>query len=433
MVFLLLDTVNLRSAMRLCFIADARSPITRGWVGHFVARGDEVHIISSYPCEDEAIHGAAITVAPVAFASFAGRRAGKAMADKPSPQSALSGVKRRALAISSTVAQHTLLPLGLRRQVEHVRRLIAHISPDIVHAMRIPFEGIVAAQATPRDVPLVISVWGNDFTLWAAHNPLIARQTRQALKRADALHTDCRRDRRMAIEAWGFADNRPTAVLPAAGGVRTARFYAGAACAALRQRLNIDEAAPVIINPRGFRNYVRNDVFFAATARVLSQHPMATFLCVAMQGDARAERWVEQYSIAANIRLLPQVAHDEMGDLFRLASVAVSPSLYDGTPNTLLEAMACGCLPVAGDIESVREWIDDGVNGLLCDPTSSESLAAAMTRALDDAALRCAARARNLELIAERAAHERVMQQAEAWYAEIIRRKHQSMTVRAEG
>jgi glycosyltransferase involved in cell wall biosynthesis len=289
--------------------------------------------------------------------------------------------------------------------------------------MRIPFEGIVAAKATPPDLPLIISVWGNDFTLWAAHNPLIARQTRQTLKRTSALHTDCHRDLRMAVEMWGFDAAKPSLVAPAAGGIRLTRFHAGAADAALRQRLNINEAAPVIINPRGLRDYVRNDVFFAAIPRVLSEQPTAIFLCVAMQGDARAERWVEQYGVAANVRLLPQVTPDEMAELFRLASIAVSPSLHDGTPNTLLEAMACGCLPVAGDIESVREWVDDRVNGLLCDATNVESLAGAMTRALDDTALRQAARHHNGQLIAERAAYERVMRQAEAFYEETIQRK----------
>jgi glycosyltransferase involved in cell wall biosynthesis len=411
--------------LRICFIADARSPIARNWVEHFVARGDGVHIISSYLCDGDSIPGAAIHHAPVALAGFSGAGEGKTSVAQPSRQSALAAVKRRALAISSTVAQHTVLPLDVRRQTEQVRRLIGRIEPDIVHAMRIPFEGIVAAKATPPDVPLMISVWGNDFTLWAAHNPLIARQTRQALKRADALHTDCRRDLRMAVGTWGFDAQKSAVVLPGAGGIQPARFYKGPADAALRRRLAIKEGVPVLINPRGFRGYVRNDVFFAAIPVVLKKHPDALFVCVGMQGHAMAERWIERFDIAANVRLLPPVARDEMADLFRLADVAVSPSLHDGTPNTLLEAMACGCLPVAGDIESVREWIDDGTNGLLCDATNVESLAGAMTSALDDVTLQQAARHYNEQLIAERAEYRSVMRRAESFYQQVIESKRQ--------
>ena len=87
--------------------------------------------------------------------------------------------------------------------------------------------------------------------------------------------------------------------------------------------------------------------------------------------------------------------------------------------------MACGCLPVAGDIESVREWINDGTNGLLCDAGSAESLAGAMRRALDDETLRQAARHYNEQLIAERAEYHRVMQRAERFYQQVVESKRQ--------
>ncbi|HEY9231479.1 MAG TPA: glycosyltransferase family 4 protein, partial [Blastocatellia bacterium] len=329
----------------------------------------------------------------------------------------------RAFSVLSMAVQHGVLPLAVDRRLERVRRLIEEIGPDLVHAMRIPFEGILAAKATPRAVPLLVSVWGNDFTLWAGRNPLIARQTRQTMRRADALHTDCRRDLALAVEAWGFDAKKLAAVLPGAGGVQTTRFDAGPPDAGLRRQLDIAEDAPVIINARGVRSYVRNDTFFAAIPAVLKKHPRAVFLCVAMQGNAIAEKSVKRFGITESLRLLPQVKRDEMPGLFRLAQVAVSPSLHDGTPNTLLEAMACGCLPVAGRIESVREWIEDGVNGLLCDATSVESLATAMIRALDDEPLRRAGREHNRRLITERAEYNRVMQQAEDFYQRIIARQ----------
>jgi glycosyltransferase involved in cell wall biosynthesis len=110
-----------------------------------------------------------------------------------------------------------------------------------------------------------------------------------------------------------------------------------------------------------------------------------------------------------------------MAELFRLAHISVSPSLHDGTPNTLLEAMACGSFPVAGDIESVREWITDGVNGLLCDVTSPDSLGRAITRALQDSSLRSEAKEHNLKLVGERADYDTVMPQAEELYRRLVR------------
>ncbi len=78
-------------------------------------------------------------------------------------------------------------------------------------------------------------------------------------------------------------------------------------------------------------------------------------------------RWVQELGVAAQVELLPKQTRAQMADLFRRRAVVVSPTTHDGTPNTLLEAMACGCLPVVGDLESLREWITPGVNGLLVD------------------------------------------------------------------
>jgi glycosyltransferase involved in cell wall biosynthesis len=109
-----------------------------------------------------------------------------------------------------------------------------------------------------------------------------------------------------------------------------------------------------------------------------------------------------------------------MADLFRKAQVVVSPSTHDGTPNTLLEAMACGCFPVAGDLESIREWITPGVNGLLIDPDDAQALAEAILLALERPDLRKRAVQANIELVAHRAQYGKVMREAELFYKDLI-------------
>lgn len=406
--------------MRIVFIADARSPIAQNWIRHFIVAGHEVHVISSYPCAPNVLPGASVQVVPIAFSGFAraenvrknGRRAEKSILAK--------WLRTDTTTAFAYAARHWLGPLDVYRQAGMVRRLIAEIKPDLVHAMRIPFEGLLAAQALSGvPIPLLISVWGNDFTLFAKSFPLIARMTRRVLQRADALHPDCSRDLRLARE-WGFDSTKPAAVLPGNGGIQTDIFQPGPADGRLAAQWNIPAGTSVVVNPRGFRGYVRNDTFFQAIPLVLAQRADAVFLGLAMQGSAIAEQWIEQLQIRHAIRLLPSVPRQEMVDLFRLANVTVSPSEHDGTPNTLLEAMACGSFPVGGDIESIRELIEDGVNGLLCDPASPASLAQAIVRALDDEDLRRRAAIQNWALIAERADYCKVMIKAEEFYKQII-------------
>lgn len=278
--------------------------------------------------------------------------------------------------------------------------------------MRLPYEGMLAALALSHSgVPLLISIWGNDFTLHAASTPQMSRLTRLALGRAAALHADCRRDVRLAF-AWGFPQDRPAIVLPGGGGVQADVFCPGAE--------GVDR--PVFVaNPRGFRAYVRNDTFFRSIPLVIARRPEVHFLCPAMAGETQAVNWLKSLGIGGRVELLPRLARAEMAELFRKAQVAVSPSTHDGTPNTLLEAMACGCFPIAGDLESLREWITPGVNGLLIDPDDPQALAEAILLALEHPALRFRARETNLPLIGERAEHGQVMREAEKFYRSIVR------------
>jgi glycosyltransferase involved in cell wall biosynthesis len=270
--------------------------------------------------------------------------------------------------------------------------------------MRIPFEGMLAAASAP-EVPLIVSVWGNDFTLHASSTPLMHWQTKRTVRRIAALHADCRRDVRLASE-WGLEPGTPSLVIPGNGGVRKDLFYPD-------QQPARD---PVVLNPRGPRVYVRNDSFFRAIPLVLARRPEARFLCAAMAGDMEAARLVRLLSIGHAVELLEPVPHERMGSLYRRAQVLVSPSIHDGTPNTMLEGMACGCFPVMGDLESVREWITNGRNGLLVDAGNPESIAEAILVALDREDLRREAAGLNSKLIATRADFSHCMAKAAEFY-----------------
>jgi glycosyltransferase involved in cell wall biosynthesis len=53
-------------------------------------------------------------------------------------------------------------------------------------------------------------------------------------------------------------------------------------------------------------------------------------------------------------------------------------------PNALLEAMACGLPSVSTRVGGVKDLVRDGVNGLLAEPSDTESLASAIRRILAD-------------------------------------------------
>jgi len=395
--------------MKLLFIADGRSPTAINWISYFVDSGHDVHLVSLYPCQPD-LALASLTIIPVAFS----RAAGDTRRQDSQPK--LKAILLRFLSTPNIRLhlRHYFVPRSLPKAAAALKSLILDLKPDIVHAMRIPFEGMLTALALseadhPHQLPLVVSVWGNDFTLHAPANRKLAQLTRLALQRADALHPDCHRDLRLAWE-WGFSAIKPSMVLPGGGGIQDDLFYVGN-----------EDRAPIVINPRGMRTYVRNDVFFKAIPIILTQLPNTRFLCPNMADAMHAQKWVDELNIGHAVDLLPRQSRTHMADLFRQAQIVVSPSTHDGTPNTILEALACGAFPVVGDIESLREWITPGENGLLVDPADPQALADAVLEGLRNRDLRLSAQKKNTRLIRERAEFKRVMGEAEDFYRSIVR------------
>ncbi len=163
-------------------------------------------------------------------------------------------------------------PFTATRAAKQLSLLMDQIQPDLVHAMRIPFEGMLAARARPQ-APFMVSVWGNDFTLHAKSNPWMSNLTRHTLATISALHTDCQRDLRLAI-SWGFDSSKASLVVPGGGGIQAGIFFPP-------EHVPLDEQNNqrrfTVVNPRGVRAYIRSDVFFQAIPLVLAEQPKARF------------------------------------------------------------------------------------------------------------------------------------------------------------
>jgi glycosyltransferase involved in cell wall biosynthesis len=65
----------------------------------------------------------------------------------------------------------------------------------------------------------------------------------------------------------------------------------------------------------------------------------------------------------------------------------VLPSRWEGMPNALLEAMACGLPCVATRVSGSEDVITDGINGLLVEPEQPAELAQALRRMIEDQSL----------------------------------------------
>lgn len=73
-----------------------------------------------------------------------------------------------------------------------------------------------------------------------------------------------------------------------------------------------------------------------------------------------------------SVTFMGNVNHRDLPEILGKSSIFVLPSLYEGHPKALLEAMSCGLAVIGADTPGIRETIDDGKTGILCKPEASE-------------------------------------------------------------
>jgi len=93
------------------------------------------------------------------------------------------------------------------------------------------------------------------------------------------------------------------------------------------------------------------------------------------------EFWVEDVEIRSRI------SNEDLPRELSHADIFALPSLFEGNPKALLEAMGCGLACIASDISEVREIVRHGENGYLCG-TSPESIRDGLIELLGDSDLR---------------------------------------------
>jgi glycosyltransferase involved in cell wall biosynthesis len=96
--------------------------------------------------------------------------------------------------------------------------------------------------------------------------------------------------------------------------------------------------------------------------------------------------FVERHGLGERVRFMGPT--DDPAPFYRAADVFVQPSHFEALGNTAIEAMASGLPVVTSGVGGLADFCVDGVNALLHTPRSAASLAAVLTRALGDGALR---------------------------------------------
>jgi glycosyltransferase involved in cell wall biosynthesis len=151
----------------------------------------------------------------------------------------------------------------------------------------------------------------------------------------------------------------------------------------IRKELRIDRNIPLIgafgrISPEKGQKYL-----IAAAVQVLKIFPEARFLIV---GDGFQGEAMKEYATNLGIsdRVIFAGFRKNISAFYSALDLFVLPSILEGTPMALLEAMSAKTPVIATRVGGVGRIIQNGQNGLLVSPANSEELAEAIIRLLQN-------------------------------------------------
>jgi glycosyltransferase involved in cell wall biosynthesis len=173
----------------------------------------------------------------------------------------------------------------------------------------------------------------------------------------------------------------PITVIP--NGVDTRRYGRDPASrTSVRRELSLPDTATLVVVVATFKEQKGHRYLVAAASRLLPEYPSAHILFV---GDGELKLDIETAVAGEGIEDQVHFLGDRR-DVPRLlagSDLFVLPSLWEGLPMSLLEAMAAGLPCIATSVSGVREVID-GDSGLIVPPRDVDALESALRRLLDD-------------------------------------------------
>jgi len=272
----------------------------------------------------------------------------------------------------------------LIRDYAILRRTIEQKQPDIIFLQTLLYPNYLVF-LIGRSIPIIITFWNGDVTWWAKYTDIERLFKKQivirGIKRAAAITVNSR----VAFDAClNYVKSANRIHLIRYPGVDLSRFHPIDKELAKK---HIGEIAPKnVFWPRGTGDYLNFDTLVAASQIVLKKYTDLHFIILFANRhvDFSIMEDLKVKGIEKNYSLLEKISFEDMPHYYSAADMMISLSSNDSLPNTMLEAMACGCPVIMGDIPQIRDWITDGKNGYLCPVKDADKLAECIIKVLED-------------------------------------------------
>jgi hypothetical protein len=272
------------------------------------------------------------------------------------------------------------MSLENRSTEKSLRSVIRKFSPDVIHTLGIfqASELYFEAKKNFPNIPWIVQVRGGPDLELNEQDPFKKDQIRQILSSATHIICDSETNYARIRDYPNTQGKFPLGVMSGTGGMDISHMLAGKSYPTLkRNRLIVFPKAYEAVSSKA------TPVFEAINIAWDKIKPVQFRFLWMNQPDLIL--WMKKTlssEILESITIYDRVTRLEAIEHIREAQVLLSPSLMDGVPNSMLEAMTVGTIPIVSPLESISSLVDGAANVVFSRNLYPEELAEALIEAL---------------------------------------------------
>lgn len=273
--------------------------------------------------------------------------------------------EKRSDSVYTTIeVDFSLSVFNLFRTVKKLKGIIQEFDPSIVHIHQANSYALYALMACSKlKIPKVLTAWGSDILLVPQSNFLLKKMVQYNLKNADYFTSDS-----------VFMGEEMKRLAPSVKDILIANFGISVA-----PQVGVKEN--VIYSNRLHKKLYRIDKIIIAFGKFLETRESEDWkLVIAATGEDTnsLKELTKKLKIDKNVEFVGWVDKEINGSWYSKSKFWISIPESDATAISLLEAMACGCIPIVSDLPANKEWINNGENGLIVKDVDSSFIDAAL-------------------------------------------------------
>ena len=246
---------------------------------------------------------------------------------------------------------------NVRKTTSELQAKIDEFKPDLVHGFFLTNHGMYSSRI--KNYPKVITALGSDALISPNESKLMSWIVKRAVKNSDLIISvaDHLND---VVSPWKRNDVKS---ITSPLGIDVQKF----------KPLNKEN---IIVFNRGFKEVYSPFTLLEAIASISDKiKDYELIMCGEGPLLEKCKKYVADESLSELVSFPGYVPNAELVNLLGRSKILVSPALSDGTPVSILEGLASGCVILSSRIPANKFWTIEGKTGLSFDTENSAQLA----------------------------------------------------------